>query len=165
MWAILAQCQSGNGDAAGALFALLNPINHALTPQAAARYKVEPYVVAADVYSTAPHEGRGGWTWYTGSAGWMYRAGIEGLLGLTRAGPQLIFDPCFPKHWPQVEATLNLEASRLLVTILNPGQSGHGVARAELDRVSLPVANARLTVPFPAAGRAPERRLTIWLRD
>ncbi len=79
-----------------ALFALLNPINHALTPESAARYKVEPYVVAADVYSIAPHEGRGGWTWYTGSAGWMYRAGIEGILGLTRSGDALLLDPCLP---------------------------------------------------------------------
>ena len=88
MWAVLAQAKLGDGDAAHRLFALLNPINHALTAQDANRYKVEPYVVAADVYSTAPHAGRGGWTWYTGSAGWMYRAGIEGLLGLTpRRGP------------------------------------------------------------------------------
>ncbi len=72
---------------------MLNPINHALTPEAADRYKVEPYVIAADVYSTAPHEGRGGWTWYTGSAGWMYRAGIEGLLGLSRAGGKPVAEP------------------------------------------------------------------------
>ncbi|HEX9859420.1 MAG TPA: glycosyl transferase, partial [Paracoccaceae bacterium] len=97
MWAVLAYARMGNGDAAGALFSMLNPINHALTPADADRYKVEPYVVAADVYSTARHIGRGGWTWYTGSAAWMYRAGIEGLLGLTRAGPDLILNPCFPK--------------------------------------------------------------------
>ncbi len=92
MWAILAQTKLEKGDAAGQLFSMLNPINHALTPGAADRYKVEPYVIAADVYSTAPHEGRGGWTWYTGSAGWMYRAGVEGLLGLTRSGTNLVFE-------------------------------------------------------------------------
>ncbi len=85
MWAILAQAGLAMATRAGALFALLNPINHALTPAEAARYKVEPYVMAADVYSVAPHDGRGGWTWYTGSAAWMYRAGIEGLLGHQRA--------------------------------------------------------------------------------
>ena len=106
MWAVLAFAKLGDGDAAGALFAMLNPINHALTEADAERYKVEPYVVAADVYSTAPHEGRGGWTWYTGSAGWMYRAGVEGLLGLTRTGESLHLNPCFPKDWPQISAQI-----------------------------------------------------------
>ncbi len=81
MWAILAFAGMGAGDRAHALFALVNPINHALTPADAHRYKVEPYVLAADVYSVAPHAGRGGWTWYTGSAAWMYRAGVEGFWG------------------------------------------------------------------------------------
>jgi len=161
MWAILAQCRLGNGDAAGALFALVNPINHALTPEAAARYKVEPYVVAADVYSMPPHDGRGGWTWYTGSAGWMFRAGIEGLLGLTRAGDSLVLDPCFPKEWPQMQATLTLGATRLQVTITNPGRSGHGIAAAELDGVPLEVIKGRLTVPLPQGAL---RHLTVQLR-
>ncbi|WP_376870864.1 GH36-type glycosyl hydrolase domain-containing protein [Albirhodobacter sp. R86504] len=139
MWAILAQCKLGNGDAAGALFALVNPINHALTPQAAERYKGEPYVIAADVYSCAPHEGRAGWTWYTGSAGWMYRAGIEGLLGLTRAGDHLTLAPCFPAHWPQIEAKITHHGCQLLVTITNPHHSGHGIESATLDGVDLPL--------------------------
>jgi cyclic beta-1,2-glucan synthetase len=101
MWAILAQTALGNGDAAGALFALANPINHTRNPADVGRYKVEPYVIAADVYSVAPHEGRGGWTWYTGSAAWMYRAGIEGILGLTRHGALMRFAPCLPKAWPR----------------------------------------------------------------
>ncbi|MCY1705072.1 GH36-type glycosyl hydrolase domain-containing protein [Pannonibacter sp. SL95] len=164
MWAILAQCRQGNGDAAGALFALLNPINHALTPQTAARYKVEPYVVAADVYSTAPHEGRGGWTWYTGSAGLMYRAGIEGLVGLTRSGSSLAFDPCFPRRWPKVKANITLEGQRLLVTILNPGGSGHGIASADLDGVNLPVEDGKLVLHGVLRGPASNRRLTIRLR-
>jgi cyclic beta-1,2-glucan synthetase len=132
-WAVLAQTRLGNGDAAGALFALLNPINHALTPAEAARYKVEPYVIAADVYSVAPHEGRGGWTWYTGSAAWMYRAGIEGLLGLTRQGDTLRFAPCFPKAWPQVELRLNLSPAPCVVKILNPHGLGAGLKTANLN--------------------------------
>mgnify|MGYP002266477427 CR=1 FL=1 len=163
MWAILAQCRLGNGDAAAALFALVNPINHALTPEAAARYKVEPYVVAADVYSTAPHEGRGGWTWYTGSAGWMYRAGIEGLLGLTRAGGALILDPCFPKDWPQLQATLTHGTTRLEITITNPGRCGHGIAAADLDGVDLPVDGGRLTLTMPPDGPGQTRRLSVRL--
>lgn len=165
MWAILAQCRQGDGDAAGALFALLNPINHALTPQTAARYKVEPYVVAADVYSTAPHEGRGGWTWYTGSAGLMYRAGIEGLVGLTRAGSSLVFDPCFPRHWPEVKANITLEGQHLLVTILNPGGRGHGITSADLDGENLPVEAGRLILQFPRPGSGSARHLTIRLCD
>ncbi|MDO8984651.1 GH36-type glycosyl hydrolase domain-containing protein [Cypionkella sp.] len=133
MWAVLAQTRLGNGDAAGALFALLNPINHALTPAEAARYKVEPYVIAADVYSVAPHEGRGGWTWYTGSAAWMYRAGIEGLLGLTRQGDTLRFAPCFPKAWPQVELRLTLGPAPCVVKILNPHGLGAGLKTANLN--------------------------------
>ena len=133
MWAILAHTGLGNGDAAGALFALVNPINHALTPAETARYKVEPYVVAADVYSVAPHVGRGGWTWYTGSAAWMYRAGIEGLLGITRRGDSLRFAPCFPKAWPQVELRLTLGPSPCTVTILNPLGLGTGIKAARMN--------------------------------
>ncbi|MDP3340557.1 GH36-type glycosyl hydrolase domain-containing protein [Frigidibacter sp.] len=161
MWAILAQCRLGNGDAAGALFALVNPINHALTPEAAARYKVEPYVVAADVYSMPPHDGRGGWTWYTGSAGWMYRAGIEGLLGLTRVGDSLTLDPCFPKGWPQMQATLTLGTTRLQITITNPGHTGHGIAAADLDGVPLEIAEGRLILGLPQGAL---RHLTVRLR-
>ena len=137
MWAILAQAKLGDGDAAHGLFAMLNPINHTLTPQDADRYKVEPYVVAADVYSTAPHAGRGGWTWYTGSAGWMYRAGIEGLLGLSRSGSTLNLDPCLPKAWPELTATITLGAARYTITIRNPDGTGNGIRSADLNGTSL----------------------------
>ena len=137
MWAVLAQTRLGNGDAAGALFSLLNPINHALTPTEAARYKVEPYVIAADVYSVAPHSGRGGWTWYTGSAAWMYRAGVEGLLGITRQGDTLRFAPCFPKAWPEVEVRLTLGPAPCTVKILNPNGLGTGVKSAKLNGVDV----------------------------
>ncbi len=137
MWAILAQAKLGDGDAAHALFAMLNPINHALNPADADRYKVEPYVVAADVYSTPPHDGRGGWTWYTGSAGWMYRAGIEGLLGLTRAGDRLGLNPCFPKTWPDITAEVTLGTARFTITIRNPDGVGRKVRSADVDGTAL----------------------------
>ncbi|PWK59057.1 cyclic beta-1,2-glucan synthetase [Silicimonas algicola] len=146
MWAILALCRMGDGDAAARLFALVNPINHSLTPDEAARYKVEPYVVAADVYSTPPHEGRGGWTWYTGSAGWMYRAGIEGILGLTRAGENLLLNPCFPGDWPRISATVRLGEARLSVTVENPGGTGRGVKSAVLNGAPHPVEGGLLRV-------------------
>ncbi len=146
MWAILAKVGLGDGDGAHGLFALINPINHALTPQDVARYKVEPYVIAADVYSTPPHEGRGGWTWYTGSAAWMYRAGIEGLLGLTYAGATLTLNPCFPKAWPELTASLGQGAKRLDIRILNPNASGHRIQSAWLNGASLPVFDSKVTL-------------------
>lgn len=147
MWAILAKARLGDGCGAHALFALINPINHALTPAAMARYKVEPYVIAADVYSTAPHDGRGGWTWYTGSAAWMYRAGIEGVLGLSRAGPDLTLDPCFPKAWPELHIRLGQGEGRCDINIANPNGTGHGVARAWLNGKVLPVLEGKVTLP------------------
>jgi cellobiose phosphorylase len=90
----------GNNERAWELFALLNPVHHGGTPEKIATYKVEPYVVAADVYAVAPHTGRGGWTWYTGSAGWMYRLITESLLGLHLEVDRLRFTPCLPADWP-----------------------------------------------------------------
>ena len=157
MWAVLAQARLGEGDAAHALFALLNPVNHALTPADTERYTVEPYVVAADVYSTAPHAGRGGWTWYTGSAGWMHRAGIEGLLGLTRTGDILQLNPCFPKAWPGLDATVRLGDAQYVITIRNLGRAGHGVRSANLDGNDLTPGDAGVTVPI----RNGTHRLTV----
>jgi cellobiose phosphorylase len=99
IWTAMAFALMGENDRAWELFALLNPIHHGATPKQIATYKVEPYVVAADVYAVAPHTGRGGWTWYTGSAGWMYRLLIETLLGVNLAGNQLRLTPRLPKSW------------------------------------------------------------------
>ena len=96
VWSVQAFAKLGDGDKAAELMAMLNPINHAHTWAAAQRYKVEPYVVCADVYSVPPHVGRGGWTWYTGSAGWMYRAGLESILGFSRGGRHIAPRPLHP---------------------------------------------------------------------
>ncbi len=98
---------------------MLNPINHADTPAAVARYKVEPYVVAADIYGVAPHTGRGGWTWYTGSAAWMYRLGIEGILGLNRVAGGLLIEPRLPLAWPGYEATYRYGATTYHIQVCN----------------------------------------------
>src|SRR5512134_427222 len=100
IWAAMAFARLGDSRRAWELFAMINPVNHAGSAAAIATYKVEPYVVAADVYAAAPHTGRGGWTWYTGSAGWMYRLAVESLLGLRREGDQLRLVPCLPASWP-----------------------------------------------------------------
>jgi cellobiose phosphorylase len=99
IWAAMAFADLGDGRRAWELFAMINPVNHAKSAAAIATYKVEPYVMAADVYALAPHTGRGGWTWYTGSAGWMYRLAVESLLGLRREGDKLRFAPCLPTDW------------------------------------------------------------------
>jgi cyclic beta-1,2-glucan synthetase len=133
MWAILAFAKSGAGDKAHDLFALLNPINHAITPEETERYKVEPYVVAADVYSVVPHVGRGGWTWYTGSAAWMYRSGAEGILGIRREGEFLIVDPCIPASWPGFEATVRMGSTRYDIRVDNSIKRGPGAWSAVID--------------------------------
>ncbi len=101
IWATMAFAQHGDSKKAWELMNLINPVNHAITPADIAIYKVEPYVVAADVYAVAPHTGRGGWSWYTGSAGWMYRLITESLLGLHREGNTLTIKPCLPDDWPE----------------------------------------------------------------
>ncbi len=99
IWTAMAFAQLGDSERAWDLFNLLNPVHHGATPAQIAVYKVEPYVVAADVYAVTPHTGRGGWTWYTGSAGWMYRLLIETLLGVNIEGDQLRLAPCLPRSW------------------------------------------------------------------
>lgn len=117
MWVVLARAKMRDGDGAMRLFSMLNPINHALTPKDAQRYKVEPYVVAADVYSVGPHDGRGGWTWYTGAAAWMYRAAIEGILGLRREGNHLWIKPSIPAHWPSFSAKMQVAGTAIDISI------------------------------------------------
>jgi len=99
VWAAMAFAALGDSRRAWELLALINPANHALNAKAVAIYKTEPYVVAADVYALAPHTGRGGWTWYTGSAGWLYRLIIESLLGIKREGSRLSITSCIPEDW------------------------------------------------------------------
>jgi cyclic beta-1,2-glucan synthetase len=133
MWSVLAFALLGDGDKAAELFSLLNPINHALDEAAVLRYKVEPYVVCADVYSVAPHNGRGGWTWYTGSAGWMYRTAVEGILGIHLRGKTLVVDPCIPRSWNGFTATYHHGSSRYHITVKNPLAVNRGIAGVSLD--------------------------------
>src|SRR6185436_5115146 len=120
LWVVMAVARLGSGDEAVELFHLLNPINHARTAVGTATYKVEPYVVAADVYAHPAHAGRGGWTWYTGSAAWMARAGLESILGVTRRGATLALNPCIPSSWPGFTVTLRHGKSRYEIAVENP---------------------------------------------
>jgi len=133
VWIVMALARLGSGDEAIELFHMLNPVNHTRTAAGVSRYKTEPYVVAGDVYACPPHAGRGGWSWYTGSAGWMYRAGLESILGLRRRGATFIVDPCIPASWPEYEIAWQFFETRYAITVSNPKRRCRGVATAELD--------------------------------
>jgi cyclic beta-1,2-glucan synthetase len=133
MWSVLAFALLGDGDRAAELFSIINPINHAGTPAGIQRYKVEPYVACADVYSSPQHIGRGGWTWYTGSAAWMYRTAVEGILGINVRGPVLSIDPCIPRAWTGFEIAYEYGASHYRISVENPHGVSRGIARASLD--------------------------------
>lgn len=150
MWLIFAFSQQGEGEKATALFSMLNPINHALNPTQAEQYKVEPYVVAADIYSRKPYSGRGGWTWYTGAAAWMYRAGIEGILGLRREGKMLIIQPCIPADWPAYNASVELENAHFEIYVNNRPPLAKRNIQGQLDGVLLDGVEPYLRLEFEA---------------
>jgi cyclic beta-1,2-glucan synthetase len=146
IWSVIAFAMLGEGDKAGALFSLINPIHHANTAEATRRYAVEPYVIAADVYSMAPHVGRGGWTWYTGSAGWMHRAGLERVLGFRVEAGSLLLDPCIPKAWPGFGIVFRHGTAVYDIHVENPEGVSRGALLAELDGVVLPQGEVRVTL-------------------
>jgi len=117
IWAVMAFAQMGNSERAWQLWSMINPVNHSLNAEAVARNKVEPYVMAADVYSVAPHNGRGGWSWYTGSAGWAYRLLTESLLGITREGDKLSIRPLLPAAWPEVMIAYQHGSSQYRISV------------------------------------------------
>ena len=157
-WLGWAHAKLGDGDRAGRILRLLNPVLHASTEEAALRYKVEPYVLAADVYGMAPHVGRGGWSWYTGAAGWMWRLGVEGLLGLQREAETLRVDPCVPRHWPHFEAWLRIGLQTVHVVVDNPDGVSSGVGSITVDGV--PVDSNRIPL---SPGETRDREVRIRL--
>ena len=136
LWAVLATALRGNGDRAYELFQMINPISHTRNADEIDRYKVEPYVVAADVYTAKDHVGRGGWTWYTGSAGWMYRVALEAILGFTKQGNTLRVDPRIPAAWNGFSITYRFGASTYQIDVAkgDGGKSG----TVSLDGVAVP---------------------------
>jgi cyclic beta-1,2-glucan synthetase len=130
LWAIWAFAQMGQGDRAAELFRLINPIYHADTPENVERYQVEPYVIAADVYSVDPYVGRGGWTWYTGSASWMYRLGTEMILGLQRMGEHLKINPSVPNDWKEFQINYRFGKSTYHILVK---QKQDGKSRISMD--------------------------------
>ena len=149
VWVINAFAKMGNGKAAQELFHLINPINHTRTPLECATYKVEPYVMAADVYAVSPHVGRGGWTWYTGASGWMYRVGIENILGLRKKGDRIYFSPSIPQDWSTYEIRYQHERTTYQITFINPEGVSSGIKEVRLDGIP----QADKEVPLVQDGR------------
>ncbi len=139
-WTVMAFAMLGDGDRAHQLYSLMNPINHGGNVGNIHRYRVEPYVVCGDLYSMPPNVGRGGWTWYSGSAGWMYRIALEGILGLHRHGDALSIDPCVPRSWPGFTIAFRNGASHYDIAIENPNGVSKGVVSAELDGAGISAA-------------------------
>jgi cyclic beta-1,2-glucan synthetase len=137
LWVVIALARLGRGDSAMELFHMINPINHTRSADGVERYRGEPYVVAADVYAHPMHVGRGGWTWYTGSAGWMYQAALQAILGISMHGATWSVDPCIPTSWPAYTLTWRRGRTRYVVSIQNPDRVSTGVVGAEMDGIRL----------------------------
>jgi cyclic beta-1,2-glucan synthetase len=132
-WVVMASARLGNGDEAVEFFHMLNPVNHTRTGRALERYKAEPFVVAGDVYSNTLHRGRAGGSWYTGAAGWLYRAGLESILGLRRRGKVFEIDPCIPTTWTEFSISWHIGKTRYFIRVENPNARCRGVASVTLD--------------------------------
>ena len=156
-WVVLATALLGDGQRAVELFDLINPVRHASSPDGVERYKVEPYVVSADVYGAPPHTGRGGWTWYTGSASWLYRIGLEAILGFRLRGTRLELDPCVPRGWPGYEITYRHRSATYHVVVENSGGLGRGVRSVTVDGSAVPDG----VVELADDGRQHEVRITL----
>ncbi|MDQ2806330.1 MAG: hypothetical protein M3Z04_05340 [Chloroflexota bacterium] len=157
IWAGWAFAALRDGDRAYEVFTLLNPIHHTVDAAAVDRYKVEPYVIAADVYAHPQHLGRGGWTWYTGSAAWMYRLGLEAILGITRAGAALVIDPTIPPAWPGFRVAYRYGAATYTIQVDNAAGIGHGVAALSVDGTSQPPG------PIPLDPAPGDHAVLVWL--
>ncbi|OWT66430.1 GH36-type glycosyl hydrolase domain-containing protein [Candidimonas nitroreducens] len=159
-WCLIAYTLLGDGNRAGDLFRMLNPIHHASSRAGVHAYKVEPYVVAGDIYAAPAHVRRGGWTWYTGSAGWLYRAGTEWLLGLRKRGETLQIDPCIPADWRNLRLQYRHGASLYTIEIENPQGVCRGVAQIEFDGAPLPHGKKR-AIPLVDDGRPHNAKVVL----
>jgi len=141
IWTLMAFAKLGDGDRAAELFSLLNPIHHTLNRADLQRYKVEPYVIAADVYGHAPHVGRGGWTWYTGSASWMYRAAVETILGFELRGDRLRINPKIPSSWPGFELSYRRETTKYQIRVTRNATPSTKLDGVLLGGPDIPIVN------------------------
>lgn len=166
IWSLIAFTEMADGDATAALLSMLNPINRTTTRAECQLYRIEPYVVAADIYTVGQNRGRGGWSWYTGSAGWLYRAVIEHVLGIRKHGGNLLIAPSIPQDWPQFEVTYRHGGGTLVIRVVNAAGVTRGVCAATLDGHALPIdASCGVSVPMPMAGQSRTVDLTMGVAD
>jgi len=144
LWAVLAIAMHGNGDRAFELYQMINPLTHGRTPEEVDTYKVEPYVVAADVYTAEGQLGRGGWTWYTGSASWLYRVGLEAILGFRLERDTLVLSPRVPRDWSMFSIEYRYGGSTYSITVHEPAAAGAGNAQLSVDGVTFEGNSIRL---------------------
>ncbi|MFZ2235735.1 MAG: glycosyl transferase family 36, partial [Dokdonella sp.] len=156
-WSIFALAKMGQGNRAEELFSLINPANHSDSREAVDRYKVEPYVACADVYSVEPHVGRGGWTWYTGSGAWLYRAGLEAILGFQLRGDRLLIDPSIPETWRGFQIRYRHGRSMYEIAVENPRHVQHGVVEIQIDGERLPAGE----VGIPLVDDGTHRKIVV----
>jgi cyclic beta-1,2-glucan synthetase len=156
-WIVMALAKLGSGDEAAEVFHMLNPINHSRSAADVAKYQTEPYVVCGDVYSHPTHRGRGGWSWYTGSAGWLHRAGIESILGLRRNATSFVVDPCIPSAWREYQIVWKYLDTRYEIFVTNPQRQCRGVKSASLDGVAV----SYLSIPLVNDGNTHEVRIEL----
>jgi cellobiose phosphorylase len=156
LWAVLATALQGKGDRAFELYQMINPLTHTRTPEEVVTYRVEPYVVAADVYTAEGHLGRGGWTWYTGSASWMYRVGVEAILGFAKRGDMLYLNPCVPAAWPEFTIEYRYGTSTYTIVVQQSRQAG-AASEIVVDGVTRQAAG----IPLVDDGAAHEVRVTL----
>ena len=155
-WAIIAFAKLGEGGKALELYDLINPIHHTSSYRSYVKYKTEPYVLAADVYAVWPHTGRGGWSWYTGAAGWLYRAGLESILGIRKEGDQLCIEPCIPARWAGFGVEYRYLSATYHIVVHNPDHAQSGVLRVTVDGKEVLGA---VTLQDDAAGH----RVDVWM--
>jgi cyclic beta-1,2-glucan synthetase len=158
VWTLIAFAAMGDGDRASEIFRMLNPVNRSNSRASAQRYKVEPYVVAGDIYAETPHVGRGGWTWYTGSAGWLYRAGLEWILGFRLRGMTLSIDPCIPRNWTGYSMKFRYHSSVYNIRVENPSSVAHGVVLTEVDGKIL---GGPANIPLASDGKTHSIRVVL----
>jgi cyclic beta-1,2-glucan glucanotransferase len=161
LWTIMALAGLGYGDEAVEVFHMINPVNHTRDAAGVDRYAVEPYVVAGDVYAHPEHTGRGGWTWYTGSAGWMYRVGLERILGLQRRGATFTMAPCIPAGWPEFRIDWRFRGSLYRIHVDNSGHHSRGVASVELDGAQVDAS----AIPLADDGSEHDVRVSMGTRN
>jgi cyclic beta-1,2-glucan synthetase len=164
LWVVRAMAKAQKRDKAARFLDLLNPILHAATPEQVSVYQAEPYVIAADVYGAPPHVGRAGWTWYTGSSGWMHRVAVESILGLrTEGGHTLVLEPCIPDQWPGFVMTWKLPASETTyrIAVVNPDSCSVSIRRATVDGEPVATGLRALRIPLLRDGKSHEVEVTL----